>query len=100
MKLEKYAISLSPINSLLGSNRPIELFVLLVPTCLIVFECFLMFLNDFEGPRRFEEVRGGSRRFEKIREASRKFEQVREGLRKYGKKSEKVLKKNGAVGKV
>ena len=55
-----------------------------------------MFLNDFEGPRRFEEVRGGSRRFEKIREASRKLEQVREGLRKYGKKSEKVLKKMGS----
>ncbi len=52
-----------------------------------------MFLNCFEGPRRFEEVRGGSSRFVKIKEASRKLEKVREGLRKYGKKSEKVLKK-------
>ena len=79
--LSRYLLS-TPFWGLIGL---LNYLFLLVPTCLIVFECFLMFLNDFEGPRRFEEVRGGSRRFEKIREASRKLEKVREGLRKYDK---------------
>ena len=40
-----------------------------------------MILNDFEGSRRFEEVREGSRKTGKVRASQRKSEKVKESWR-------------------
>ena len=44
--------------------------------------CFSLFLNDFEGSRRFEEVQESTRRSEKVRESRRESEKVWESVEK------------------
>ena len=60
-----------------------------------VFDCFRLFLNNFEGSRRCEEVREGSRKSDKVRVGPRKLEKVRDSWRMYGKSMENVWNKYG-----